>query len=60
MFVMPDQMRGQALGCMGNLDVKTPNLDHLASEGILFRNTFANSPVCCPARGILQTGLYCH
>lgn len=60
LFVMPDQMRGQALGCMGNPDVKTPNLNRLASDGILFQNTFANSPVCCPARGILQTGLYCH
>jgi len=60
LFVMPDQMRGQALGCMGDPNVHTPNLDRLASEGILFRNTFANSPVCCPARAILQTGLYCH
>lgn len=60
LFVMPDQMRGQALGCMGDPNVKTPNLDRLASQGILFRHTYANSPVCSPARAILQTGLYCH
>jgi arylsulfatase A-like enzyme len=56
----PDQMRAQAMGCLGNRDVRTPNIDRLASEGVLFRNTLANTPVCCPARAILQTGLYCH
>ena len=60
LFVLPDQMRGQAMGCMGNPDVQTPHMDRLAGQGILFRNTFANTPVCCPARAILQTGLYTH
>ena len=50
LLILPDQLRGQALGCMGNPDVRTPNLDRLASQGVLFRNTFANTPVCCPAR----------
>ena len=45
---------------MGNPDVRTPNLDRLASEGVLFRNHFANSPVCCPARAIILTGKYAH
>jgi len=60
LLLLPDQMRGQAMGCMGNPDVKTPNLDRLASQGMLFRNTFANCPVCCPARAILLTGTYPH
>ncbi len=60
LFLLPDQMRGQAMGCMGNPDVKTPNLDKLASEGLLFRNTFANTPVCCPARANILTGKYSH
>lgn len=60
LFLFPDQMRAQAMGCMGNPDVKTPNLDRLAQEGILFRNHFANSPVCCPARAIILTGKYAH
>lgn len=59
-FLFPDQMRAQAMGCMGNPDVKTPHLDRLASEGVLFRNHFANSPVCCPARAIILTGKYAH
>ena len=60
LFLFPDQMRAQAMGCMGNPDVRTPNLDRLASEGVLFRNHFANSPVCCPARAIILTGKYAH
>lgn len=60
LFLFPDQMRAQAMSCMGNPDVKTPNLDRLAEEGLLFRNHFANSPVCCPARAIILTGKYAH
>src|SRR5690242_13319802 len=60
LVIIPDQLRAQALGCMGNPDVKTPNIDRLAAEGILFRQTFANTPVCCPARAILLTGKYPH
>ena len=60
LLIMPDQMRGQDMGCMGNPEVRTPNLDRLASQGLLFRNTFANTPVCCPARAILLTGKYAH
>lgn len=57
-FILPDEWRGQALGCMGNPDVQTPHLDRLASEGILMRNTLANTPVCCPARAVMLTGTY--
>jgi hypothetical protein len=32
LLILPDQMRGQALGCMGNPDVRTPNLDRLAAQ----------------------------
>jgi arylsulfatase A-like enzyme len=60
LLILPDQMRGQALGCMGDLDVRTPYLDKLASQGILFRNTFANTPLCCPARAIILTGKHAH
>ncbi len=60
LFLFPDQMRAHAMGCMGNPDVRTPHLDRLAAEGMLFRNHFANSPVCCPARAIILTGKYAH
>jgi len=58
--LMPDQFRGMDLGVMGNPDVQTPNMDALASQGVLLENTFANCPVCCPARGTLLTGRYAH
>ena len=58
LFILPDEWRGQALGCMGNPDVRTPHLDGLARDGVLMRNTLANTPVCCPARSVMLTGTY--
>jgi N-sulfoglucosamine sulfohydrolase len=46
------------LGCYGHPDAKTPRLDQLASEGILYENAFANVPVCAPNRSTLITGMY--
>jgi arylsulfatase A-like enzyme len=60
LFLMPDQHRAQAVGCLGNPEVKTPHLDALARQGLTIPHTFANTPVCCPARAILLTGQYCH
>jgi len=51
---------GPDLGCYGNKDVYTPNLDKLASDGILFQNAFVTYSVCSPARGSIFTGLYPH
>ncbi len=58
LLIVPDEWRAQSLGCMGNRDVRTPNLDRLASEGVLFKHALANSPVCCPARANILTGTY--
>jgi arylsulfatase A-like enzyme len=60
LFIMPDQLRAQSVGCYGNTDVRTPNLDRLAGEGMLFEEAFANTPVCCPARANILTGKYAH
>ena len=57
-FLFADQLHAFGLGCMGNPDVLTPNLDRLASEGVVFENTYSNWPVCTPFRGILMTGRY--
>lgn len=59
-LLLPDQMRGSAMGIAGNPDVQTPHIDALAHEGLRFRRTYANVPVCCPARAILLTGTYPH
>jgi len=60
LFILPDQLRAQSVGCLGNSEVITPNIDRLAAEGLTFENTVSNTPVCCPARAILMTGQYCH
>ncbi len=49
---------GPFLGCYGDPLAETPNLDELASEGIVFENAFANAPVCAPARSTIITGMY--
>jgi arylsulfatase A-like enzyme len=58
LFIFADQMHGFVMGCMGHPDVKTPNLDWLASEGTLFRNAYSQAPVCTPYRCCLFTGRY--
>ncbi len=60
LFIMPDQLRAQSVGCYGNAEVRTPHIDRLASDGLLFENAFANTPVCCPARANILTGRYAH
>ncbi|MEP1488562.1 MAG: sulfatase [Algibacter sp.] len=57
-YVFADQWRAESMGYAGNLDVKTPNLDKLASEGVYFTNTVSTSPVCTPYRAMLLTGQY--
>jgi len=46
------------LGCYGDTYAITPNLDKLASEGVLYANAYATAPVCAPARSCLITGVY--
>ncbi|MBC8373306.1 MAG: sulfatase [Phycisphaerae bacterium] len=59
-FVFADQMRACAMGCMGNEQVITPNLDKLAASGLLVTNAISCQPVCTPFRGHLMTGRYGH
>jgi choline-sulfatase len=59
LFIMADQFRADALGCVGG-EVHTPNLDSLAARGWLFTNAYANSAECIPSRISLATGLYPH
>lgn len=56
LFIISDQFRWDALGAAGNLEVKTPNLDRLAKEGVQFTNAYAACPVCVPARTSILTG----
>ena len=60
LFVFVDQWRAQALGHMGDPNVKTPNLDGLASEGVVFANAYSTNPVCSPCRSSIITGRWPH
>jgi arylsulfatase A-like enzyme len=57
-FIVCDQMRGDAIGVVGNSNARTPNLDKLAANGVMFRNNFVNNPVCLPSRISMFSGLY--
>jgi arylsulfatase A-like enzyme len=56
LFITADQMRWDAMGCMGDPVIKTPNIDRLAARGTLFRNAFTPNPICVPARASIMTG----
>ena len=58
LFITADQWRGDTLGAVGHPLVQTPNLDRLASEGVLFRNHWTQAVPCGPARASLHTGMY--
>ncbi len=54
--ILTDDQGPWAMGCAGNEELRTPNLDHLAATGIRFEHFFCVSPVCSPARASLLTG----
>jgi len=54
--ILTDDQGIWAMGCSGNPEIRTPNLDRLAAEGIRFESFFCVSPVCSPARASLLTG----
>ncbi|MDL2256340.1 arylsulfatase [Parabacteroides sp. OttesenSCG-928-K15] len=56
-FIMTDQHRADALGCMGNKSIFTPHIDSLAREGSLFTSGYTASPSSTPARAGLLTGM---
>ena len=57
-FIMTDDQGYGDLGCMGAADLKTPYLDQMAADGVLFSAMYSASPVCSPSRAALLTGRY--
>lgn len=56
LLIMPDQMRGDCLSAVGHPVLRTPTLDALAQQGVLFRRAYSSVPSCIPARYALLTG----
>jgi arylsulfatase A-like enzyme len=59
-FLIADDHAGYAMGCDGNRQAETPNLDRLAAEGTRFAANYCNSPVCTPSRQSFLTGQMPH
>jgi len=51
---------GQNLSCYGDANVRTPHLDSLAEQGVLFENAYVTQSVCSPSRSTIFTGLFPH
>lgn len=55
-FIMADDLGYGDLGCYGQTQIQTPNIDQLAEQGIKFTQFYAGSTVCAPSRAVLMTG----
>ena len=56
-FIITDNQSDWTLGCYGNNEIQTPNIDRLAADGMRFDNAFCVNPVCSPNRATYLTGL---
>ena len=58
LFILTDDQRWNTLGCMGDTNILTPNIDRLAQQGVLFENHFVTTSICCCSRASIFTGQY--
>jgi arylsulfatase A-like enzyme len=59
-IMMCDDQRWDAMSLAGNALLKTPNMDRIGREGIVFRNAFVTNSLCGPSRATLLSGTYSH
>jgi arylsulfatase A len=57
-FILADDQGYGDLGCYGATNIKTPNIDRMAAEGMKFTDFYVSTPVCTPTRSSLMTGCY--
>lgn len=57
-YILADDLGYGDLGSYGQENIKTPNLDRMAEEGMRFTQHYSGSTVCAPARSVLMTGLH--
>jgi len=55
-YILADDLGYGDLSCLGQEVLKTPHIDRLASQGMVFTNHYAGAPVCGPSRAVLMTG----
>ena len=60
LFLLPDQLRPDFLGCYGAGFLKTPAIDALAAQGTRWQTAISPSPICVPARASMLTGQHAH
>lgn len=58
LFLLGDDHRWDALGCMGNRTIQTPNIDGLSRNGVTFENNFVTTAICVTSRASFFSGLY--
>ena len=56
--ILVDDLGYGDLSCQGAIDIQTPNIDNLSTQGLTFTNFYANSTVCSPSRASLISGKY--
>lgn len=56
LLILSDDHSAPYLGCYGNPDLRTPNIDRIAREGILFTSAYTTAPQCVPSRSSILTG----
>lgn len=59
-FIMSDDHARQAISAYGSYRNETPNIDRLASEGMLFENAYVTNSICAPSRAVILTGKHSH
>lgn len=60
LFLWTDEQQARTMAAYGNTKIKTPNLNRLAAESVVFTNPYVTQPVCTPSRAAILTGLYPH
>ena len=57
-YLMADDQNYGSVGCYGNPEVKTPNMDKLGSEGVIFERHYNTTSICAASRANVMTGMY--
>ena len=60
LFIFSDDHAYQAISAYGSNRNKTPNIDRLAKEGMIFHRAFVTNSICAPSRAVILTGKHSH